>query len=313
MMQNMRNYMAGAGVAFLFGISFLVVKQALNVFSQPAMLACRFTLSAAVLWILAGIGILSVHLKGKPWKRVVLLSLFYPVLSFALEAKGVSLVTSSQAGIIMSLSPVFAVILGTIFLKERSTLLQAFMVLLSVIGVVLITVSAAEAEMGGSVKGVLTMLCCACLVAVQTVTVHHLSDEFSSIEITCIMNVTAAVCFDAYAVFSLRERIWDELFVPFGSSEGLLPIVFLGLGCSVGAFFCLNYINSHLDVVRAAVFINLSTIVSVLAGVLIGGDRLNAGQTAGILMILICVWGVNAFQPSGQKTLICHRNDRGDQ
>lgn len=179
--------------------------------------------------------------------------------------------------------------------------------------VVLITVSAAEAEMGGSVKGVLTMLCCACLVAVQTVTVHHLSDEFSSIEITCIMNVTAAVCFDAYAVFSLRERIWDELFVPFGSSEGLLPIVYLGLGCSVGAFFCLNYINSHLDVVRAAVFINLSTIVSVLAGVLIGGDRLNAGQTAGILMILIGVWGVNAFQPSGQKTLICHRNDRGDQ
>ena len=294
-MQGIKNYLAGTGQAIFFGLSFLAAKQALNLFSQPVMLALRFTLSAAALWLLVWLKILPIALRNKPWKKLILLSLIYPVLSFSLEAKGVSMIASSQAGAIMSLSPVFPIILGILFLREKATLFQISMVFLAAVGVILISLGNSS-QNSGNIQGICIMLCCAFLDAVQITAVHRLSGEFSSLEITCVMNGTAAVCFDLYSIILFRNNLQEEFLIPLASGKGILSIIYLGLGCSVGAFFCLNYINSHLDVVRAAVFINLSTIISVVAGVLLGGDRLTAAQVIGIIMILAGVWGVNAPQ-----------------
>lgn len=291
-MQYIRNYLAGIGQAVLFGLSFLAAKQALNLFSQPVMLTLRFLLSGSVLWILAWAKIIPVNFRGKPWKKVVLLSFLYPVLSFILEAIGVSLVASSQAGAIMSLVPVFSMILGILFLHEKVTFFQLFMVLLSAGGVILSGAGNSRQE-DGSFLGLCIMVCCAFLAAVQTAAVHRLSKDFSSLEITCIMNGTAAACFTFYSLLAYKDRFQEEFLLPLATVGGSLSILYLGLGCSVGAFFCLNYINSHLKVIHAAVFINLSTIVSVLAGILLGGDRMTTIQIVGIFMILLGVWGVN--------------------
>ena len=52
-MDEKKSYLAGAGIAILFGTSFLASKTALSVFVQPAILAWRFTVAACILWILA--------------------------------------------------------------------------------------------------------------------------------------------------------------------------------------------------------------------------------------------------------------------
>ena len=50
-----------------------------------------------------------------------------------------------------------------------------------------------------------------------------------------------------------------------------------------------------MEVARAAVFNNLSTIVSVLAGVFIAYEGINIGVLIGMVLILLGVWGVNYF------------------
>ena len=134
-MDEKKSYLAGAGIAILFGTSFLASKTALSVFVQPAILAWRFTVAACILWILAIFHVIRIDLKGKPWYRLLGISVVYPLLSYTLETKGLTMIPSSQAGVIVSLMPVIAMIMGAIFLKENRKILQKILeMLLLVIG-----------------------------------------------------------------------------------------------------------------------------------------------------------------------------------
>ena len=78
-MREKKSYLAGAGMALLFGTSFLASKTALQYFERPVILAWRFTLAALILGILAGCRIIRLQLKGKPWHRLLGISLVYPI------------------------------------------------------------------------------------------------------------------------------------------------------------------------------------------------------------------------------------------
>lgn len=82
----------------------------------------------------------------------------------------------------------------------------------------------------------------------------------------------------------------------------LVGLLYLGLFSSVVAFFLLNYALSRLPASRAAVFLNLIPVVSLLAGILFYGERLGIWQMAGCGLILLGVWGTNfyAVNPSGE-------------
>lgn len=191
--------------------------------------------------------------------------------------------------------PVITMIMGAVFLKEHMKWTQNIMALLSVSGVVLITVCSEQAEAGHSLLGVLCLLCSTSCGAGQAVLVRSQRKYFSSLEMTLVMNTVAAVFF-MLELFALHgAETFSLLLEPLLKPEGWIPVLYLGAGCSIGAMFCLNYVNSHMEVARAAVFNNLSTIVSVLAGVFIAHEGINIGVLIGMVLILLGVWGVNYF------------------
>jgi drug/metabolite transporter (DMT)-like permease len=59
------------------------------------------------------------------------------------------------------------------------------------------------------------------------------------------------------------------------------------------AFFGMNYYISKLGASRSAVFVNLSTIVSVAAGILFRGEPFYWYHLVGGVLILVGVWGTN--------------------
>lgn len=294
-MDEKKSYLAGAGIAILFGTSFLASKTALSVFVQPAILAWRFTVAACILWILAIFHVIHIDLKGKPWYRLLGILVVYPLLSYTLETKGLTMIPSSQAGVIVSLMPVIAMIMGAVFLKEHMKWTQNIMALLSVAGVVVITVCSEQVEAGHNLLGILCLLGSTSCGAGQGVLVRSQRKHFSSLEMTLVMNTVAAVFFTLELFILHGTDTFPLLFEPILKPEGLIPVLYLGAGCSIGAMFCLNYVNSHMEVARAAVFNNLSTIVSVLAGVFIAHEGINIGVLIGMVLILLGVWGVNYF------------------
>ena len=74
-----------------------------------------------------------------------------------------------------------------------------------------------------------------------------------------------------------------------------LAIVFLSVVASVLSYLALNRALEVLPVARTAALINFSTVVSVLAGVLILREPFGWVSAAASAAILVGIWGVQRF------------------
>ena len=89
-------YTAGIVMAVFFGLSFLVTQQGLAVIPPMVLMSFRFALAAAFMTILRAFGIIHIDYKNKPVRGVIILSVFYPGISFFFETISLKYVSSSR-------------------------------------------------------------------------------------------------------------------------------------------------------------------------------------------------------------------------
>ncbi|HYF83800.1 MAG TPA: DMT family transporter [Clostridia bacterium] len=297
-------YLAGLVMALIFGLSFMFTKQALETLPTTLLLAYRFALAAILLTLLWLFGAIKVSYKNKPLKELLLLSLFQPIAYFIFETTGVKLTSSSEAGIMIALIPVVVTIFAAIFLKEKPGRAQLFFILASVLGVVFIVLMSGSNSSAGHYAGILS-LCGAVLAAgVYNILSRKLSSSFTPVEITFVMMWTGAVVFNMIsAVTGVINGNLDKYISSLGSASTLVPVLYLGTLSSVCAFFMVNYMLSKLPASNSSVFSNLTTVISIIAGVLIRHEAFHWYQLAGGIIIILGVWGTNRYKPQQEIQL----------
>lgn len=289
---------AGIGVAIIFGFSFLFTKNALRSLPPFDLIGLRFALAAIVMTLLALFGLIRINLRGGRWLWLLPLSAFQPVAYFLCETYGIKLTSASEAGMIIGSSPVVVALLAAAFLGERPRPLQLVGILFSSLGV---AVMVAGSGGGASHLGGLLLLIGAVLsAAFYNILSRHLSSEFGPMEMTFFMMWTGAVVFNGMALTGHWMRGSFAVYRSLILFSTWIPLLYLGIISSVAAFFLMNYMLGRIEAYRTAAFINLTTLVSVLAGLLILGERIRFFQIAGGIMILFGVWGANHFARSGQ-------------
>ena len=120
------------------------------------------------------------------------------------------------------------------------------------------------------------------------------SQSFSPFERTVFMFGTGSIGYNLIAVINLRGEFLSQVAKSFSSSDFIISIVYLSLVSSVGAFMLFNFATSNISAVRSASFSNIITVVSILAGIFIMHERLNAVQLLLCIPIILGVWGVNS-------------------
>ena len=90
------------------------------------------------------------------------------------------------------------------------------------------------------------------------------------------------------ALLGWRFFCRDSCHEPF-----LSAVLYQGVGCSVFAFFLSNAAISRIGVNRASSFIGLSTVVSILAGILILEESFSVYQCIGAAVIVIGIYIAN--------------------
>ncbi len=283
-------------MAFLFGLSFLFIKIGLESFSALELLAYRFFLAAVLLTLLAVTKVIRIQLRGKPIRMLLLVSLFEPILYFAFETLGIQYTSSAQAGIFIALIPVFVTAMGVILLKEIPSTRQWCFISISVAGVVLILIlSGSSLEGGVHLIGILFLLGAVLSAGGYNILCRKVTAYFTPIEITFVMMWIAALFFSMlYAVQRIATGSSGSFSNVF-TLAGAIPLLYLGVFCSIGAYFLLNYVLSRLTVARAAVFSNLVTVVAVLAGIVYYGETFRWYEALGGLLIIVGVWGTNYY------------------
>lgn len=286
-------YLSALSAAVIFGFSFLFTKNALDFVTPNQLLALRFLVATLTMSLLWAFGVIKIRLKRQDLKGVLLLAFVQPILYFLCETQGVRLTTASEAGLMIALIPVFVTLLAIFALREVPSVRQFFFIVLSVLGVVFIVLSGGKATASLQALGFLALLGAVLSAALFNILSRNLSNRYSPAELTFVMMWLGALIFTALAL--LEPGSFEALVTGLKEKAVWMAVVYLGIFSSVLAFFGINYALSKLEASRAAVFNNISTVVSVLAGVFFGGEPFLWYHFVGGALILVGVWGTNHF------------------
>lgn len=284
---------AALGSEALYGLSYIFTKTATNDATPLALLGWRFLIAFLVMSALILTKVIHVNFSGKKLMPVLLISLFDPVLYFIGETFGISHTSASESGVFLACIPVAALIASTVMLHKRPSRQQVIGILITLIGV-LITVLASNATTSLSIIGYLFLLLAVCSYALYTVFVEKAVD-FTGIEATYMMLIAGALVFVALALTEakLNHSLTSLITLPMTDTAFLTAVLYQAIGSSVLALFLSNYAIAKVGVNRAASFIGISTVVSIIAGVLFLGEHFGGYQIIGAVIIITGVYLAN--------------------
>ena len=276
----------------IFGFSFLFSKIALD-YAHPLMiLAIRFTVAFAVLNILWLCKVIHLDFKGKDKKRLIMMSLAQPLLYFIMELYGINLTSSAMSGVLISLVPVGVIILSILVLKERPTNRQIFFSMLSLAAVIAITLASGNSG-SNTLLGILLLMVAVFCASLFNILSRAESKRFSPVERTYMMFFIGTIGFNIIALVGLNANYVTELTRAVTSLPFWGAISYLSILSSIVAFMLYNYATTLISPVRAASFANITTVVSVFAGIFIMGETLTIVQLICCVFIIIGVLGGN--------------------
>ena len=290
---QIKGSIAALAVNIIFGFSFLFSKVALSYAHPLVILAARFTVAFGVLNILWLFGVVKMNFKGKPKKRLLMMSLAQPLLYFIFELYGIDNTSSAMSGIIISLVPIAVIILSTIFLKERPTKMQIIFSCISLVAIVVMSILS-DNGVKSKVWGIVLLAGATLCASIFNILSRSSAKDYSPFERTYIMFLVGTVGFNAIALATLRGKFATELISASSSIEFWGAILYLSVVSSIIAFMLYNYSTGLISPVRSASFSNLITIVSVLAGILILGEpMMSLPEIICCVLIISGVLGVN--------------------
>ena len=286
--------------AVIFGMSFMFSKLALEVAAPTVLLAFRFTVAVAAMSLvilvnalvgkLRGRPLFAFSLRGKPVYKLVLLGIVQPVAYFIFENYGILYTSSAVAGTIIAAVPVCCILMDVLVLHERVTLKQVLCALGAIGGVALISVGGAMMVSAlGMLFLVLTMLSDTLYYGIS----HNAAKRFAPFEMTYVMFIVGMVVFIPVGLIYAGGLHSPLITGPMHDGGFWVAVLYLGLLSSVLAYGLLNFANSHLSVSETSLFSNVTTVVSVLAGVVLLKEPFSVWQMLGVAVILVCVFVAN--------------------
>ena len=139
---------------------------------------------------------------------------------------------------------------------------------------------------------VLLLMTVGCDAAYYTLS-HKAAAKFTAFEVTYVMFTVGMVFFIPAALIQGTGHIAETFLPAIQSGSFWGAVIYLGLVSSVVAYFLLNFANAHLTVSEASLFSNVTTVVSVLAGVVLLKEPFGLWQIIGVVVICVCVYAAN--------------------
>lgn len=283
----------------IFGFSFLFSRLALDITIPSVLIAIRFAVAFIVLNAIVLIGkatgALSFSLKGKPLKDVLILSLFQPVIYFIAENYGILYTSSAYAGILIAVIPIAGVMADVVLMHSKVGKKQIFCAVFSVVGVIITTLGAKN--MTSSVKGTILLLIAVMAGSLFYVFSKRAGEHYSPLERTYVMFGVGSAFYVVLAAVQAYGS-YDRLVVAALAQPMFWGcILYLAVVSSVIAFLLLNFGSSHVSVSQASLFANLSTVISIIAGVAVLHEAFTWQQAVGSAIILGSVYAASGAEP----------------
>jgi drug/metabolite transporter (DMT)-like permease len=267
-------------LSIIWGSSFILIKKSLEHFTPYEVGALRVLIAGIVLLPLAILNIKKFPRKHLKWLIIAAVTgNFIPMFLFPIAETQIS---SSIAGIINSMMPIFVIIVGTLFWKFSTSKRQLIGVAISFSGACILALSGGESGELKLIPIVLLLLATLCY-AISTTTVKSKLHEIPA-------KILSAFVFSFVLILpSLITLVFSGFFNNLQANENL----FVGLGFvsllsifGTGLAMMLNYrLLSISTPLFASTVTLLMPVVAVIWGIL-DGEKLTPMQGLGGVVIL---------------------------
>ncbi|HEX4836428.1 MAG TPA: EamA family transporter [bacterium] len=269
-------------VPVVWGLNFIVIKDALPAFSSPqAFNALRWILAAGVLLTLVALQRDSLWIAPHHWGRLLLLALVGNVLQQLTFINGIRLTTAGHSALIMGLSPVMVAVAGAAFRLEHVERRTWAGILLSVVGLAfLVRPGAADVPPTAFLGDLLTLASAACW-ALYTLVSRPLTLQYPPTTVTAVSVTLAAAVLVALGVPALSTQSWEAVgWRAWGSLlySGALTIAF--------GYAIWSLAIRRIGTARTAILANVNPVVALIAAWTLLGERLDAWQALGAILVL---------------------------
>jgi drug/metabolite transporter (DMT)-like permease len=272
-------------VTAVWGITFVQVKDAVELYPLLAFLAIRYVIASAAL---APIAVRRLGGFGRDGlvAGAVLGGLI--ALGIGLQTAGLERTTVTSTGFITGLYVLFTPLLGLALFRTPIPRSLWAGVALALLGLALLS-----GVPQGSGRGDLLVLISAFVQAFHIVMVERYANRFDVFALTFVQVAAAAVAFGAVSL------AFEELTVPRGWTVWSALIV-TGLFAVAFAYVVQVWAQRRVSATRIAIVFSLETVFAGLFGYLLAGDRLGALGFAGCAAIFA---GIVVAEPAAASTL----------
>ena len=272
-------------VTAVWGLTFVQVKDAVELYPLFAFLALRFAIASATLVVPAATRVRSLGRRGTAAAAALGLLL---AAGYALQTAGLERTTVSSAGFITGLYVVLTPVLALVVFRLRIAWAAWAGVALATAGLALL--SGIEA---GSTTGDLLVLGGAAAFALQIVLLERYAPRYDPLALTL---VEMAAAFAGFAVVALAR---GDIGVPRGWTVwGALVVT--GIFASALAFLVQSWAQQRTSATRTALVFAMEPVFAALFGYWLAGDRLGAWGWVGCTVIMA---GIVLAEPAAADAL----------
>lgn len=270
------------GVTALWGVTFVVVKDAVAVYHPISFLAARFLLAAVAL------GVFAVRSRRDARLGLIIGSLL--AVGYLTQTYGLTTVPPSTAGLLTGMFVVFTPVCDRLFFGVATPLATIGALALALLGMVAVTYGGSLHS--GELLGEGLILVCAFAFAAHIAFLSRYSRQHSALGLAGWQMVACAIAFSAGAVATRGVEAPPTSVVP--------ALLITGIGASAVAFLAQTYVQRHLSASRAALLFTAEPAFAVLFGVLLAHDQLTQLRVAGAVLILAALVGHEAVVARGR-------------
>ena len=261
-------HVAAAAMIIVWGISFLNTRVLLNVGLNPTeIFVARFTIAYLALLVATRFKMQFNSLKDE------LMFLTCGVMGgsayFIAENTAIKLTLISDVSIIICIAPLLTALLGAIFYRdERITPLMGLGMVIAFIGSTVLALRDGFVW-GDSILGDLLAMLAALVWAIYLMVLKKLNRNYTTLFITSKSFFYGLLTALPFLAFQQSEIDWSAMMQPVVWGN----LIYLGLICSMAAYFIWGITVKRIGAVRASNYIYWSPVVSIIAAAIWFGER----------------------------------------
>jgi|AntDeeMinimDraft_5_1070356.scaffolds.fasta_scaffold02902_5 drug/metabolite transporter (DMT)-like permease len=290
--------LAAVGASAIYGLNHTVAKGVMPEYIGAfGLVFMRVAGAAAIFWILS-LFTPKEKIERKDWGRLLLCALTGMVLNMLFFFKGLSLSTPINSSVIVTLSPVFVLMLSAIILKEKITKLKSVGIALGMAGALALVLFSSEAV--GSAPNIplgnTLFLVNAISFGVYLIVSKPLTAKYSPVTLLKWLFTIAVVINFPITISEFSAVEWATL--PF---DAIWRMLFVVIGVTVLTNLLNIYALKRLKASTLGAFMYLQPLIGIVYAVSIGADTLTTIKLTAGGLVFLGVYLVSK-KPKSQKS-----------